>query len=76
MTADPKASEKVYDIIKSFSAAMFVTLGTGGHPNARPMHMAHVDEEDRQAIWFFTGKSGTLVDEIEKGSHHLAGLPK
>lgn len=70
MTADPKASEKVYDIIKSFSTAMFVTLGTGGHPSSRPMHIAQV-EEDAGAIWFFTGKSGTLADEIEKDATTL-----
>jgi general stress protein 26 len=65
MTADTKASEKVYDIIQGFSTAMFVSLGTGGRPTARPMHMAHIDEE-AGAIWFFTGKGETLADEIDK----------
>jgi general stress protein 26 len=67
MIADTKATEKVYDILKGFSTAMFVTLGMGGRPTARPMHMAHIDEE-AGAIWFFTGKSGTLIDEIDKES--------
>jgi general stress protein 26 len=70
MTVDAKATEKVYDIIKSFSTALFVTLGTGGRPAARPMHMAHVDKE-QGAIWFFTGKGGTLADEIDKESTTL-----
>ena len=65
MTADPKASEKVYGILKGFSTAMFVTLGTGGRPTARPMHMAHIDEEVGE-IWFSTGKGGSLADEIDK----------
>jgi general stress protein 26 len=60
---DQKA--KVYDIVKGFSTAMFVTLGTGGRPTARPMHMAHIDEEAAR-IWFFTSKGGSLVDELQK----------
>jgi general stress protein 26 len=65
MTSDPKASSKAYDILKGFSTAMFVTIGTGGHPAARPMHMAHIDEEVGE-IWFFTNKAGNLVEEIQK----------
>jgi len=65
MTANTKESEKVYDIVKGFSTAMFVTMNVGGRPAARPMHMAHIDEEAGR-IWFFTGKRGGLVDELEK----------
>ena len=56
---------KVYDILKGFSTAMFVTLGTGGRPTARPMHMAHIDEEAGE-IWFFTGKGSNLMEELQK----------
>lgn len=65
MTAKTQESEKVYDIVKDFSTAMFVTIGMGGRPAARPMHMAHIDEGAGE-IWFFTGKRGNLAQEIEK----------
>ena len=56
---------KVYDILKGFSTAMFVTLGVGGRPGARPMHLAGV-EEDVGEIWFLTGRGGSFVDELKK----------
>jgi general stress protein 26 len=65
MTAKTEESKKVYDIVKGFSTAMFVTLGTGGRPTALPMHMPHIDEE-AGAIWFFTGKGSNLVEELQK----------
>lgn len=65
MTAKTKEGEKVYGILKEFSTAMFVTLGLGGRPAARPMHVARVDEEAGK-LWFLTGKSGNLADELQK----------
>jgi general stress protein 26 len=56
--------QKVYDILKSFSAAMFVTIGPSGRPESRPMQIAHVDD-DAGDLWFFTGNGGTLTQEIE-----------
>ena len=65
MTTNSKA-DTVYDILKGFSTAMFVTLGTGGRPTARPMHIAHVDQ-DAGAVWFFSqAKTGNLADELQK----------
>jgi len=54
----------VHDILKGFSTAMFVTVGPTGRPEARPMHIAHVDEDESGDIWFFTGKGATLVEAI------------
>ena len=57
--------KKVYDILKGFSTAMFVTIGPGGRPEARPMQIAKVDDEGGD-IYFFTGRGGTLATEIEE----------
>lgn len=54
---------KVHDILKGFSTAMFVTFGHGGRPAARPMHVARMEEEAGE-VWFFTGRGGTLVDDL------------
>src|SRR5450432_196418 len=75
MMAKTQHTQKVYGILKDFSTAMFVTLGTGGHPTARPMHMAHVDE-DAGEIWFFTGKKGNLVEELQRDSETLLVFQK
>lgn len=64
MTDKNDVRAKVYDILKSFSTAMFVTIGPSGRPEARPMHVAQAEDEAAD-VWFFTGKRGTLVDEIK-----------
>jgi general stress protein 26 len=63
MTNKNEVTAKVYDILKSFSTAMFVTMGPTGRPEARPMHVARVEDEAGD-VWFFTSKGATLVDEI------------
>ena len=57
---DQKA--KVYEIVKDFSTAMFVTKGSGKPAESRPMHIAKVEEDGN--LWFFTSKDGRLVEEI------------
>jgi len=57
-----ESREKVYEILKDFSTAMFVTVGPGGRPEARPMHVAKVEESGN--ICFFTGKRGTVASEV------------
>jgi general stress protein 26 len=57
---DPKA--KVYEIIRGFSNAMLVTTGPGKHPESRPMHIVKVEDEGN--LWFFTGRTGRVVEEI------------
>jgi general stress protein 26 len=64
MTDKNDIRAKVYDILKSFSTAMFVTTGPSGRPEARPMHVARVEDEAGD-IWFFTGRGATLVEEIK-----------
>ena len=61
---EPRA--RVQDILKSFSTAMFVTIGPGGRLESRPMHVAKV--EDNGEVWFFTGRGGTLTEEIQEGA--------
>lgn len=57
---------KVYDILKGFSTAMFVTIGPTGRPESRPMQLARVDEDGD--VWFFTGRGGTLAEEVKEES--------
>jgi general stress protein 26 len=56
---------KVYEILHGFSTAMFVTIASDGRPGARPMHLARIEEEAAK-ICFFTGQSGTLMEELQK----------
>jgi general stress protein 26 len=58
---------KVHDIIKGFSTAMFVSVGPAGKPEARPMQIAKF-LEDSDEICFFTGRGGTLAEEIKADS--------
>jgi general stress protein 26 len=74
MTTTTDTREKVYDILKSFSTAMFVTVGPGGRPEARPMQVARV--EDSGEIWFFTGRDGTVATEIEEEAVVLLSFQK
>ncbi len=46
---------------------MFVTLDSDGLPEARPMQLAHI-EDDAGEICFLTGQRGTLADELQKES--------
>jgi general stress protein 26 len=59
-----ETKKKVYEILKGFSTAMFVTIGSGGRPEARPMQIARVEDEGGD-IYFFTGRGGRLATEIE-----------
>jgi general stress protein 26 len=60
-----EARAKVYDILKGFSTAMFVTIGPSGRPESRPMQVARVDDEDGD-VWFFTGRGGALAEEVKE----------
>ena len=72
-TTDIKA--RVYDLLKDFSTAMFVTVDGDGSPGARPMHIVKVEDEGGR-IWFFTGRSGTLAREIEHNAVILLAFQK
>jgi general stress protein 26 len=63
MTDKSDARAKVYEILKSFSTAMFVIVGPSGRPAARPMHVARTEDQPGD-VWFFTSKSATLIEEI------------
>jgi general stress protein 26 len=56
---------KVYGILKGFSTAMFVTVGPGGRPESRPMHIAQIADESGE-IWFLTAKGGLLAAEVKE----------
>jgi general stress protein 26 len=62
MTQKTDEKGKVHDLLKSFSTAMFVTLGGEGRLEARPMHIAQVEDADE--ICFLTGQGGTLAGEL------------
>ena len=57
--------KKVYDILDGFSTAMFITIGPGGRPAARPMQIAKAEDEGGD-IYFFTGRAGTLATEVKE----------
>jgi general stress protein 26 len=61
----PDTKAKVYEILKTFSTAMLVTIGPTGRPEARPMHVAQLAQESGE-IWFITGKGGALASEIKE----------
>lgn len=65
MTQKTDEKAKVHEILKGFSTAMFVTLGPGGRPEARPMHVAEF-EDGSDEICFLTGQSGSLAGELQK----------
>lgn len=64
MTDKNDVRARVYDLLKSFSTAMFVTVGPTGRPEARPMHVARAEDEAAD-VWFFMDKGATLVEEIK-----------
>jgi general stress protein 26 len=70
MSEAKDARPKVYELLKSFSTAMFVTLGQDGLPVARPMHVAQI-EEGTGDICFFTGVDGTLHDQVAEENRVL-----
>ena len=57
---EPK--EKVFEILKKFNTAMFVTMGQNNQLESRPMQVAKVDDDGH--LWFFTGRTGRLSEEI------------
>lgn len=63
-------ANKVYDMLKGFSTAMFVTLGYEGQPTAKPMHVAQLDQSANE-IWFLTSQYGTLADDLARGNTAL-----
>ena len=65
MSNETDIRAKVYDILKGFSTAMFVTVDSQGRAGGRPMHVAQVEEETGE-IWFLTGERGTLAEQIQK----------
>lgn len=65
MNQKTDAKQTVYDMLKGFSTAMFVTFGHDGRPSARPMHLARV-EDGAGEVWFFTGKHGSLVEDLQR----------
>ncbi len=59
--SDP--TSKVRDLLQSFDTAMLVTQASDQPHHARPMALAHVDDDCD--VWFFTGQSSLKVNEIE-----------
>ncbi|HEY3838995.1 MAG TPA: pyridoxamine 5'-phosphate oxidase family protein [Bryobacteraceae bacterium] len=63
MTNHMEGKAKIEDMLKSFSTAMFVTVGPDGKQEARPMHVAG-EEPGGGEIWFLTGKKGSLTADV------------
>jgi general stress protein 26 len=63
------AREKVYEILKSFSTTMMITVGPAKRPEARPMQVAQAEENGN--VWFFTGNGGRVANEIAEDSYVL-----
>ena len=54
---------KVRELLQEFDTAMFVTQSSEQPHHARPMAIAHVEENCD--VWFFTGQTSPKVNEIE-----------
>ena len=59
--SDPIA--KVRELLQEFDTAILITQSADQPHHARPMALAHVDENCD--IWFFSGRSSLKVNEIE-----------
>jgi general stress protein 26 len=53
--------EKVHELLQDYDNVMLVTHGTDGHLDARPMHVAQLDENCD--LWFLT-RTDAKVDEL------------
>ena len=60
--ADTNTHEHLYDLVKDFHTAMFVTKGAGGKLHARPMSVAEL-RPDADA-YFATSLDSPKIDEI------------
>lgn len=56
-------TSKVRDLLESFDTAMLITNGNEEPHHARPMAIAHVEENCD--VWFFSGHHSPKVNEIE-----------
>lgn len=65
--SDPTQIRKFHDLLGQFRTAMLVTHTAEGDLRARPMAIAHVDEDCR--VWFFTSAVSGKVHEIESDTH-------
>jgi len=63
MTETTDLREKAFELLESFSTAMFVTVRGGGVLASRPMHVA-ATEKDKGEVWFFAGRGGSLAEEV------------
>ena len=57
----PNGTEKVYELLREYDNVMLVTHGTGSSLDARPMHVARVD--DNCDLWFLS-HADTKVEEL------------
>ncbi|MDB6029289.1 MAG: ral stress protein [Verrucomicrobiales bacterium] len=54
---------KVRELLEQFDTAMLVTHASGEPHHARPMAIAHIDDDCD--VWFFTDRGSPKVNEIE-----------
>ena len=69
MTTNVEQKSRVYEILKEFSTAMFVSIGASGNLDARPMHVARA--ADGSDVWFLTGQGGSLAREVRENESAL-----
>ncbi len=66
MNPSDSGTERIRDLVKTFSTAMLITHRDDGGLHARPMAIADVAEDC--TLWFVTGKSGGVAAEVA-GDH-------
>ena len=76
MTSDTDIKEKFWKSLKS-DRTMFLGLAEGKDGHARPMTAQLGDDGFKQGqydgpIWFFTGRSGSLYQDIGSGARAMA----
>lgn len=70
MHTDPKAREKLYDLIKDIRVAMMTTVESDGSLRSRPMWTQAPDADGH--LWFMTRLDSSKTAEI--GRDHKVGL--
>lgn len=67
MTAATDVSKHFHEILEDFDSAMLVTQTPAGQLRARPMALAHIDENND--VWFCSQSNAGKVDEVQNDAH-------
>jgi general stress protein 26 len=69
-TPEDKAQQNFLELLREFDQAMLVTRGSNAGLHARPMAIAHTDQDG--SLWFITGGDTSKVFELEADATSVA----